>query len=106
MELTLLYQGIAKLLIVDIALDRGHDNPQLIFESLNSTGLELIQADLVRNYVLMGLEPAERERLYTAYWRPMEERFGSEGYVDLFDRFRSGTLTPGLVVHSARGEER
>jgi len=44
-----LYKGIGKLLIVDIALDRDKDNPQLIFESLNSTGLDLSQADLIRN---------------------------------------------------------
>ena len=43
--------------MVDIALERDHDNPQLIFESLNSTGLDLSQADLIRNYVLMGLPP-------------------------------------------------
>ena len=49
------FAGIEKLLIVDIALERDHDNPQLIFESLNSTGLDLSQADLIRNYVLMGL---------------------------------------------------
>lgn len=55
-----LYWGIGKLIIVDIALDREHDNPQLIFESLNSTGLELSQADLIRNYVLMGLEPKQQ----------------------------------------------
>ena len=59
-----LYDGIKKLFIVDISLERGNDNPQLIFESLNSTGLDLSQADLIRNYVLMGLEPTEQERLY------------------------------------------
>ena len=60
-----LYNGLQKLVIVDISLDRNHDNPQLIFESLNSTGLELSQADLIRNYVLMGLEVADQTRLYT-----------------------------------------
>ena len=60
-DLAKLYQGIAKLLVVDISLNRDHDNPQLIFESLNSTGLELSQADLIRNYVLMGLEPKDQE---------------------------------------------
>ena len=50
-----LCKGLEKLMLVDIALDRTHDNPQLIFESMNSTGLELSQADLIRNFVLMGL---------------------------------------------------
>jgi uncharacterized protein with ParB-like and HNH nuclease domain len=56
-----LFNGIRKLIIVDIALDR-EDNPQLIFESLNSTGLDLSQSDLIRNYVLMGLEKESRRR--------------------------------------------
>jgi uncharacterized protein with ParB-like and HNH nuclease domain len=47
-------RGLAKLVIVDVALNRTQDNPQLIFESMNSTGRELSQADLIRNYVLMG----------------------------------------------------
>jgi uncharacterized protein with ParB-like and HNH nuclease domain len=49
-------KGLAKLVVVDIALTRDRDNPQLIFESMNSTGRELSQADLIRNYILMGLE--------------------------------------------------
>jgi len=52
-----LCRGLAKLIIVDIALSRDQDNPQLIFESLNSTGLDLAQADLIRNFLLMGLAP-------------------------------------------------
>ena len=87
-----IYHGIAKLIIVDISLDRDHDNPQLIFESLNSTGLELSQADLIRNYVLMGLEPKEQEELYKGYWFPMEQSFGQE-YGGLFDRFMRDYLT-------------
>ncbi len=50
-----IYRGINKLIIVDVSLDRNYDNPQLIFESLNSTGLDLSQSDLIRNYILMGL---------------------------------------------------
>lgn len=56
-DLVAVCKGIAKLLIVDVSLSRDHDNPQLIFESMNSTGNELSQADLIRNFVLMGLEP-------------------------------------------------
>ncbi len=86
------YAGISKLAIVDIALDRRYDDPQLIFESLNSTGLNLSQADLIRNYVLMGQEPSFQNRLYEAYWLPMEQRFGDQ-YGDSFDRFIRDYLT-------------
>ena len=57
LSLDAIFYGISKLILVDIFLDRGRDNPQLIFESLNSTGLDLTQADLIRNFVLMGQEP-------------------------------------------------
>lgn len=88
-----IFEGLTRLMIVDIALDRTHDNPQLIFESLNSTGLELTQADLVRNYVLMGLEPDAQEQLYNAHWFPMEKSFGDEAYALYFDRFMRDYLT-------------
>ena len=60
--------GLGKLLMVDIALEKDHDNPQLIFESLNSTGLDLSQADLIRNYVLMGQPPKLQKEIYTNSW--------------------------------------
>jgi len=87
------FNGLNKLIIVDISLDREKDNPQLIFESLNSTGLELTQADLIRNYVLMGLEKQEQDRIYSDYWSPMEKSFGYAGYSTLFDRFMRDYLT-------------
>lgn len=86
-------EGIAKLVIVDISLNRDQDNPQLIFESLNSTGLELSQADLIRNFILMGLEPMLQTRLYEQYWRPMELDFGQEAYAAQFDVFMRHYLT-------------
>lgn len=92
-DLMKLYQGITKLIVVDISLNRDHDNPQLIFESLNSTGLELSQADLIRNYVLMGLEPKDQESLYNEYWFQMEQGFGQVDYVAQFDRFMRDFLT-------------
>ena len=91
-DLGTVYNGIQKLKIVDIALDRNQDNPQLIFESLNSTGLSLSQADLIRNYVLMGQEPDFQNRLYEEYWLPMEQSFGNE-YTKRFDRFIRDYLT-------------
>ncbi len=91
--LATVYQGLAKLIIVDIALNREHDNPQLIFESLNSTGLELTQADLIRNYVLMGLGHKAQTQLYNEHWYPMECLFGQTHYANLFDRFMRDYLT-------------
>lgn len=92
-DLMTVYQGLSKLIVVDISLNRDHDNPQLIFESLNSTGLELSQADLIRNYILMGLEPKEQEALYNEYWYPMEQNLGPTDYAALFDRFMRDYLT-------------
>ena len=88
-----LCKGLAKLVIVDVSLSREQDNPQLIFESMNSTGRELSQADLIRNFILMGLEPAHQTRLYEDHWRPMELAFGQEAYGAHFDSFMRHYLT-------------
>ena len=92
-DLAIICKGLAKLVVVDISLTREQDNPQLIFESLNSTGLELSQADLIRNYVLMGLDTELQTRLYLQYWRPIELDFGQEAYVTHFDGFMRHYLT-------------
>ena len=92
-DLPALCHGLAKLVVVDIALSRDQDNPQLIFESMNSTGRELSQADLIRNFILMGLDPAHQTRLYEDHWRPMEVGFGQEGYGSHFDSFMRHYLT-------------
>jgi uncharacterized protein with ParB-like and HNH nuclease domain/predicted transport protein len=86
-------KGLAKLMVVDVALTRDQDNPQLIFESMNSTGRELSQADLIRNFILMGLEPELQTRLYEQFWRPMEVDFGQEAYGTHFDAFMRHYLT-------------
>ncbi|WP_409523181.1 GmrSD restriction endonuclease domain-containing protein [Nitrincola sp. MINF-07-Sa-05] len=88
-----LCRGLSMLIIVDIALSRDQDNPQLIFESMNSTGKALSQADLIRNFILMGLEPEHQSRLYQDNWRPMEVAFGQEGYGVYFDSFMRHYLT-------------
>lgn len=92
-DLQAVCRGLAKLVVVDIALSREHDNPQLIFESMNSTGKELSQADLIRNYILMGLEPNLQTLLYEQYWRPMEVDFGQVAYGTQFDSFMRHYLT-------------
>ena len=79
-----IYSGVQRLFVVDVALEKEKDNPQLIFESMNSTGLDLSQADLIRNYVLMGQEVRLQTSLYESYWYPMEQGYGSE-YAALFN---------------------
>lgn len=66
-----LYGAIGKLEIISITLDQG-DNAQLIFESLNSTGLALTEGDKIRNYILMGQSPKEQGKLYDTYWTTIE----------------------------------
>ena len=68
-----LIQGINSLIYVDIALENGKDDPQRIFESLNSTGLDLSQADLIRNFILMDLDKETQNRIYEDYWILMED---------------------------------
>lgn len=92
-HLPLLCKGLSKVIVVDISLNRDQDNPQLIFESMNSTGRELSQADLIRNYILMGLEPDLQTRLYEQNWRLMEVDFGQEAYASHFDGFMRHYLT-------------
>lgn len=71
-----IFDAFKKLKIVLIDLVRGQDNPQLIFESLNSTGVDLTAGDLIRNYILMDLEPFEQEKLYKKYWVEIEKLTG------------------------------
>ena len=88
-----IWAGLSKLMIVDVALERDKDNPQLIFESMNSTGKALSQADLIRNFVLMGLEPNRQNEIYEGYWRLMEIGFGQTNLDSHFDEFMRHYLT-------------
>jgi uncharacterized protein with ParB-like and HNH nuclease domain/predicted transport protein len=92
-EIKNICNGLLKLFIVDISLDRDHDNPQLIFESMNSTGKDLSQADLIRNFMLMRLDVEIQKKLYEYYWHPMEVEFGQEAYTTYFDSFMRHYLT-------------
>ena len=65
--------GLSKLMFVEISLNREKDDPQRIFESLNSTGLELSQADLIRNFILMGLNREDQNKIYKNYWDIIEK---------------------------------
>ena len=80
-------EGVSRLAVVDVRLVRGKDDPQQIFESLNSTGLDLTQADLVRNYILMGLQEEMQTTLYKKYWKKIEQLYaGGVGQLDNFLR--------------------
>lgn len=87
------WDSIGKLQIVNITLDRAVDDAQAIFESLNSTGKELSESDLIRNYVLMGLEPVEQNYVYEHLWRPMEQLFVYETQGTVMDAFFRHYLT-------------
>lgn len=88
-----LFETIKKLEVINIRLDED-DDPQLIFESLNSTGLDLSEADKIRNYMLMSLEPAEQDRLYTKFWNPIEEntKYDPSSFVRDYLTMKQGTI--------------
>ncbi len=70
-----IYSAIKRLMVVVIQLHQS-DNPQLIFESMNSTGLDLTEADKIRNYILMDKQYNEQEKFYTEYWNKIENNVG------------------------------
>ncbi|MGN8370249.1 GmrSD restriction endonuclease domain-containing protein [Helicobacter pylori] len=91
-KLETIFKGLEKLMIVWIALEKGKDDPQLIFESMNSKGIELTQTDLIRNYIIMETETEEKQKdFYNGYWRAMEEDFKQNE--TLFNRFVRHYLT-------------
>lgn len=103
-DVQIVYAGIKKLVVVDVCLTRGQDDPQMIFESLNSTGVDLTQADLIRNFVLMRLDETSQTQLYEEYWQPIEQAFGRR-YRTEFDKFVKDFLTlqlrPGTPLKAA-----
>ncbi|KHL84951.1 hypothetical protein HPY173_03525 [Helicobacter pylori] len=96
-KLETIFKGLEKLMIVWIALKKEKDDPQLIFESMNSKGIELTQADLIRNYIVMETEVEKQEDFYNQYWRAMEENFKQSKKQskreDLFSKFVRHYLT-------------
>lgn len=83
----LLWQGFRKLQIVSIMLDQQRDNPQLVFESMNSTGKSLANSDLIRNYILMDQPLDEQRRLFENYWLPIERCARANRQDDSFEDF-------------------
>ncbi|GAA8486013.1 DUF262 and DUF1524 domain-containing protein [Helicobacter pylori] len=96
-KLETIFKGLEKLMIVWIALKKEKDDPQLIFESMNSKGIELTQTDLIRNYIVMETEIEKQEDFYNQYWRAMEEDFKQSKKQskkeDLFNKFVRHYLT-------------
>ncbi len=96
-KLETIFKGLEKLMIVWIALEKEKDDPQLIFESMNSKGIELTQTDLIRNYIIMETEVGKQEDFYNQYWRAMEEDFKQSEKQskreDLFNKFVRHYLT-------------
>ncbi|GAA7681927.1 DUF262 and DUF1524 domain-containing protein [Helicobacter pylori] len=90
-QLETIFKGLEKLIIVYIALEKGKDDPQLIFESMNSKGIELTQTDLIRNYIVMETEIEKQKGFYNKYWRAMEEDFKQNE--KLFNQFVRHYLT-------------
>ena len=89
----LVYESLGKLQIVNITLDRASDDAQAIFESLNSTGKELSESDLIRNYILMGLDSETQTSIYERFWHPMEQLFEYEKNETVMDKFFRDYLT-------------
>ena len=92
-DLDIVCKGLSKLDAGRYRAKPFQDNPQLIFESMNSTGRKLSQSDLIRNFVLMNLEPKIQTRLYKEFWRQMETDFGQEAYDEHFNKFMRHYLT-------------
>ncbi|GAA8016929.1 hypothetical protein HpMS68_06860 [Helicobacter pylori] len=89
-ELETIFKGLEKLTIVWISLGKK-DDPQLVFESMNSKGIELTQTDLIRNYIVMETEIEKQESFYNKYWWAMEKDFKQNK--KWFDRFVRHYLT-------------
>ena len=97
-----LYDAIGKLEIISITLGPD-DNAQLIFESLNSTGLDLSEGDKIRNFVLMGLNAKEQNYYYTAYWKHIEEKVGDDtsSFIRDYLTVKQGTIPNQSKVYVA-----
>ncbi|WQW54346.1 DUF262 domain-containing protein [Helicobacter pylori] len=94
-----IYGAFLRLKIVAIGLELGEDDPQVVFESINATGVQLKGLDLIRNYLMMGENSDNQNRLYNTYWVPLEDWLGEKDLNDFIktylriyfeDRFKEG----------------
>ncbi|EMH07596.1 DUF262 domain-containing protein [Helicobacter pylori] len=77
-----IYGAFLRLKIVAIGLELGEDDPQVVFESINATGVRLEGLDLIRNYLMMGENPDRQKHLYDTYWVPLEDWLGEKDLND------------------------
>ena len=80
-----LYYAIQRLQIIDISLTMPEDDPQLVFESLNSTGLDLNEGDKIRNFILMGQTIVDQDYFYNSYWKKIEKDAGATVQSNSYD---------------------
>ena len=89
----IVFDGIKKLMLVDICLV-PEDNAQLVFETVNTTGMKLSTADKIRNFLLMSVAPSKQTQLFSDYWHPMEEDFNmASGDTQMFEAFFNYYMT-------------
>ncbi len=82
-----IYGAFLRLKIVAIGLELGEDDPQVVFESINATGVQLKGLDLIRNYLMMGENSDNQNRLYNTYWVPLEDWLGEEDLNDFIKTY-------------------
>ncbi|WP_238699813.1 DUF262 domain-containing protein [Helicobacter pylori] len=82
-----IYGAFLRLKIVAIGLELGEDDPQVVFESINATGVQLKGLDLIRNYLMMGENSDNQNRLYSTYWVPLENWLGEKDLNDFIKTY-------------------
>ncbi|WRF74274.1 DUF262 domain-containing protein [Helicobacter pylori] len=82
-----IYGAFLRLKIVAIGLELGEDDPQVVFESINATGVQLKGLDLIRNYLMMGENSDNQNRLYKTYWVPLEDWLGERDLNDFIKTY-------------------
>ena len=96
-----LYDAVCSLMIINIELN-SEDDPQLIFESLNSTGLDLSEGDKIRNFILMGLSAKDQEINFKKYWEPIESDAGQNvgAFIRDYLSLKTQSIPPQQRVYS------
>ncbi|EJC28946.1 hypothetical protein HPHPH5B_0722 [Helicobacter pylori Hp H-5b] len=82
-----IYGAFLRLKIVAIGLELGEDDPQVVFESINATGVQLKGLDLIRNYLMMGENSDRQKHLYETYWVPLENWLGEKDLNDFIKTY-------------------
>lgn len=82
-----IYEAFLRLRIVAVGLELGEDDPQVVFESINATGVQLKGLDLIRNYLMMGENSENQKHLYDTYWIPLENWLGEKDLNDFIKTY-------------------